>query len=513
MNNQEQEQEQSINLAEYYHVITRHKWTIVLSLIFMVGLALYHNSHLIPIYRATCTMIIDKERTRSPLTGQRMDYETYMSESMTFNTHFKLITSRAVLERAVKELKLDQTDGGPKKRDLGEINPFRRYLSQFKKNIRLLLGRKKKTPPPQDRMTGLVMAVRGMVQIEPVEETRLLKINAAGPDPAMARDVANALAQGYIEFNVSNRLKSSQNTLSWLTDHLYKMKKKLEDAEEEFLAYKQKAKLISVQDSQKIVAQKITEFNDAYIQTRNRRLELEAKLGQLTQISKSGKEISHVRSLIANTLIESLYGHLLDAEGELSRLSKVYKSKHPKVVQLKAKINDTRKRLQKEIKKELDNLKAERGLLLAKENVLQKTIADFKKEGMATNKKELKYSIFKRNVQMNQRLYDTLLSRLKEVNITGNVDVSNIRITEKAILPRFPIGPNKKRNFILAVVFGLMIGIGLSFLKEYVDRSLHTEEDVQRYLGLPVLSAIPLAGQAEIKSSRAKHESRAMTKT
>jgi capsular polysaccharide biosynthesis protein len=94
---------------------------------------------------------------------------------------------------------------------------------------------------------------------------------------------------------------------------------------------------------------------------------------------------------------------------------------------------------------------------------------------------------------MNQKMYDALLVRLKEVDITGNIDVSNVRITEKAQLPMHPVGPNKKRNLLLGAILGLMLGIGISFLWEYLDRSLRTEEDVEKYLGLPVLSIIPLA--------------------
>jgi capsular polysaccharide biosynthesis protein len=94
---------------------------------------------------------------------------------------------------------------------------------------------------------------------------------------------------------------------------------------------------------------------------------------------------------------------------------------------------------------------------------------------------------------MNQKIYDALLVRLKEVDITGNIDVSNVRITEKAQLPMYPVNPNKKRNLLLGAILGLMIGIGISFLWEYLDRSLRTEEDVEKYLGLPVLAIIPLA--------------------
>lgn len=323
-------------------------------------------------------------------------------------------------------------------------------------------------------------------------------------EPAMARDIANVLARAYIDFDINNRLTSSHNTLSWLTDHLYEMKKELEDAEEEFLAYKQRETLISVEESQKIIAQKITEFNDAYIQARNRRLELDAKLAQLAVISKSGKDIPNLRSLIASEFIDDLYSQLMNAEVELSHLMKVYKSKHNKVIQARTRIDGISKKLRQEMRKELDNLKAERTVLLSKEKVLQKTMADFEKEAMELNKKELNFNILKRNVEMNQNLYDTILSRLKEADITGNVDVSNIRIAAKAVSPMSPVRPNKKLNLILSVIFGLMIGIGCSFLWEYLDRSLRTEEDVQRYLDLPVLSAIPLVDRVEAKGNEVR---------
>jgi uncharacterized protein involved in exopolysaccharide biosynthesis len=197
--------------------------------------------------------------------------------------------------------------------------------------------------------------------------------------------------------------------------------------------------------------------------------------------------------------MDNLYTQLIDSEVELTRLSKVFKPKHPKIIQIKSKVNKTRKKFNEELRKEKENLKAERSVLLAREKVLQKTIGDFENDALETNRKELKYSIFQRNVNTNQKLYDTLLSKIKESNIVGNLDVSNIRIAEEADIPLAPIKPKKKLNFILSVIFGLMTGIGLSFLWEYLDQSLRTDEDVRRYLDLPVLAVIPVAESIETK--------------
>jgi len=485
-----QEPEQPIHLTEYWYILTKHKLTIIFSLILIVTLTMLFTFQMKPVYQAAATLIVDSEQSSSPLTGERTDYESYAAQLLTFNTHFKLITSYPVLQKVIKTLKLDQLDMD----ESVEISPWRELLTQFKKNIDLLLGREDEPLTPQEKLAELTEKLKEKIEIEQVRDTRLLKVSVEDHDPVMAGNIANALASSYITFNIDSRLRSSQNTLNWMTDQLYEMKKKLEDSEEDFLAYKQQTKLFSVKGRQKIVAQKIEEFNDVYLQTRNKRLGLDARLAEMDRLFESkGGDILRIRSLIDNPLIDNLYNQLLDAEIEFSRLGKVYKSKHPKMIQISSRIEKTGKKLNDELKKEVENLKAERTLLLSRETVLAKTISDFEGEGLETNKKELKYTILERNVETNRNLYETLLSKVKESSVVGNVGASNIRIAEQAVIPQTPIKPKKKLNLILSIIFGLMTGIGIAFLWEYIDRSVRTEEDVRRYLDLPVLSVIPVA--------------------
>lgn len=487
--------QQGINIAEYYHIITRHKWIIIAAVSISLILASIHSALQVPIYRATSTILIDKDINQSLLPSDRIYYESYITQTLTFNTHFELIKSRPVIERVIKKLNLDKNIKNQTKEN--KKNPIRKFFSQFRINIFLMLGKIENSPLEEDKLAGLVQSVQGMITVEPVEDTRLLKIKVMSASPEQAKDVANATAQAYIDFDIDNKMKSSQNTLTWLTDHLYGVTKKLEEAEAEFLAYKQKSELISMEESQTSTAQKITDFNDAYLEARNKRLELDAKLEQLEVISKSGKEVPNLSALIQNQLISDLHSQLVNAEVELSKLMKIYKPKHPKVIQAQTNVYRIKSQLQSELQKEVENLKAERAILLARENVLQKTITDFKGEAMETGKKELKYTILKRNVDINQNLYNALLTRLKEVDITGNIQVSNIQITAPASLPKFPVNIDTQRNLILGLIIGLMLGIGISFLLETMDVSLRTEEDVQKYFDLPVLSIIPIAELAE----------------
>ena len=104
-------------------------------------------------------------------------------------------------------------------------------------------------------------------------------------------------------------------------------------------------------------------------------------------------------------------------------------------------------------------MQAERSVLVEKEKILKKTIEDFENDALTINRKQLKYTILQRNVDTHQKLYDILLERIKESNITGDIDVSNIRIVEEAVTPLAPVGPIIKRRVVLGILLGLMAGL------------------------------------------------------
>jgi Mrp family chromosome partitioning ATPase len=240
-----------------------------------------------------------------------------------------------------------------------------------------------------------------------------------------------------------------------------------------------------------MVGQKIADFNNTYIQTRNRRLEIDSKLEELNPSSADKVNILYARSVILNPVIDQLYSQVMSLEMEHSQLGKVYKSKHPKMIQSSDRLQKARRKLHDEVLKEVENLKYERSMLFEKEKVLQKTIADFEGESLQGSRNELKYTILQRNVETNQKLYETLLSKIQESRLIEDIDISNIRIVQRAEMPRAPVVLNKTRNLLMGLVLGLGSAIGLILFLEYLDRSLRTEEDVQRHLSQPVLSVVP----------------------
>lgn len=498
-NLQEPDHDEGLDIQEYYRVIVKHKklvgvaWLVC---VVLVGLWTYTR---IPIYRASSLIVIDNQSSRSPLTGERTNYESYFSETARFKTHAKLLTSRAVLEKVVLDMGLDEKKTKPQQ------NPsaLSSFLKQFRNSIRIrenidvLTGKDQEKTRPGSKLENAVNQLRYKVNIEEVRDTMLYKISVEDPDPTFAMQAANSLAKSYIGFNIANRVQYSENSFQWMSDQFYGVKKKLEDAERDFLNYKESEKLFSVEGRQDEILHKIREANNSYLEARNKRLEIEATIKDLqSQAGQDKLEIRPAVSLLNNTLVNSLYSQLIEAEMEKTRLSKVYRGKHPKMIQVNSKIDDITQTIREEIDKELANLQTKLAALRSRESIYQKTVSDLESDALAINRKQLQYTILERDVETNQRLHDTLLAKLKEADITDTMVVSNIRVAEDATKPASPFKPNRRRNLLLSIIVGLMVGVGLAFLRENFDRTLHTEEDVQRVLGLTVLSIIPKAEKA-----------------
>jgi len=482
---QEQEEER-IDLAEYARVLKKHEKLIAAVTAFVVALTILVTILMTPMYKGTAVLVIDKEQKNSPLTGEDLGGGSFSDEQLTFNTHFKLITSRPVLVDVIHELKLDQ------QQEL-ESNFFKSLFKQFLANIKLLFSAKGQERTDDQKLDALVNMLRDSINIEATRNTRLLQIDVENRDAQMAMDIANAVAKKYIEFNVNNRLQASKDTVAWMYNELYSTKKKLEDDEQKFIEYKKANNVFSVEGKQQVIGQKITEFNTEYLTARNKRLELDEKLKELERYGNNTADMVHIRSIVGNPAIDSIYSILTNLLVDQSKLSQVYRPKHPKMIQVTSEIEKVRAQLRNELEKEVANLRSQRAVLVAREEVMEKNISQFEGDAVNAGSKELQYNILQRNVTTSQSLYDTLLAKIKESNVLVSGYTSNIRVVGLATLPEKPFKPRKLFNLALGLLLGLVGGCGLAFALEFFDRSLKTEDDVLNYLDIPVLALVPEA--------------------
>ena len=138
--NPEVDSDTSLELLQYLHVLLRFKWLIILCMVIMVSLALVHNSKMVPVYKATSTIIIDPEMPKIPMSQGFYYSQSYLSELYSFNTHFRLISSHTVLKKVVKRMNLDKIDKREEMEKFGDLSLFSKYYNQLKSNLLLLFS-------------------------------------------------------------------------------------------------------------------------------------------------------------------------------------------------------------------------------------------------------------------------------------------------------------------------------------------------------------------------------------
>ncbi len=126
-----------------------------------------------------------------------------------------------------------------------------------------------------------------------------------------------------------------------------------------------------------------------------------------------------------------------------------------------------------------------------REDTLANQVNQLRQEGQQLNEREIQYQNLQREVESNQALYDSVLKRMKETGVAGGLEDSNVRIIEEATPPAVPIRPRKARNVVLSIAAGLVLAFGVAFALEYLDTTVKTPDDVERYLGLSVIGIVP----------------------
>ncbi len=450
----ESPREREAHLKDYLRVLRKHRWLIAgvfLVTVLTVSIWTFVQT---PIYQASATVLIEPESPKvlniqevSPMGGPTQDY---------YRTQYEIITSRPIIEKVIETLSLrtrvPELAASP--------DPVRRFL--------------------------------GWTTIEPKRNTRLVLVKFEHPDPALAAEVTNALAKQYARHNVEIKLKGAREALAWLTEQMTSLRGKVQESSVALQNYRVKAGIMGLEEQRKITAQKIMDFNKAYLEAQAQRLTIEAKLTELGRIAADRGGAQTIFIVADNPLIQKLKAEASDLEVQRAKLLKVYKDQHPEVLKVQAQMDQVAQKIDGEIKTMLRAVQTEHRVAKAREETLLGNVNRLRQEGQDLSEKEIQYLTLQRDSDSNQQLYEAVLKRLKETGVTGGLDTNNVSVIEDATVPKTPVRPRKAINLIVSVLVGLFVGVGVALTIEYFDTTIKTPDDVERYLGLPVIAIVPV---------------------
>jgi len=472
---------ESINLYTAWRSLVRRRWLVIPFFLATVLVASVLTVRQTRFYEATCAIIIDLSAPRVLDKEQVQEIvetgaSTYWSGREYSETQFRVIASRAVAQRVADRLQLRQND---KFMNLdGESDPARRE------------ARRKVRDP--------VSILQRNLRVEPVKDSRVVRLRYQDRDPELAALIANMYAEAYIAENQAVRSNTTQNASEWLENQLADLEKKLDESGKALFDFKRSHDIVATswEDRQSMVSQRLTAINDALTKAQVRRAELDAHeqaVQDLTlAVAKPGGDADlPVEATATNSVIESLKIRYLDAKAECVELQARYLPDHPKVEACAKKLAGTRDALRNELQHSLELARGEHDEVVRTEKNMRKLLEDTKAEAFGLNQYERDYLELKRTYDNNQRLYEVVLRRLKDTGVSGMLQVSNVRVLDRARPNYNPVRPNVSQNIIAAVMLGLLGGLGLALGAEFLDTSITGQDQVEEKLKLTFLGIVP----------------------
>jgi len=478
-----------VHLRDYWEVLLRHRWTVIAFFTAVVASTLLATLVAVPSYKATALIEI-KAETQKLIAFQDV-VQMAQAEREFYQTQYDVLRSRTLARRVIDRLKLadDPVFDPPP----GRPGVLARTVAWGGR----LFARRPPAPAPADDAPApsrpaaapeqaIVDRFLGQVDVSPRRTSYLVEVSFVSPSPQLAASVANALADEYVSLSLDQRLEAVQKGRGFIEKQLGVTKAALEHSEEDLQAFARANEILTVDSKQNIEYRKLSDIGEALTKAQHERM---AKEALYTQVQAG--DTSALSQITNNPVVSSLTSELARREADRARLAETFTPEYPRMRRLQAQIDALREQIKTEAVALAGTLRADFEASQKQEALLTAALADQKKVVTDLNQRAIDYKILKREVDTNRTIYNSLLQRLKEVEVTEGIKASNIQVLDPAEIPAHAFRPRPLVNLSLAMLIGLVGGVGLAFFQEHLDNTLKSADDVERYLRLATLGTLP----------------------
>lgn len=460
------ETEEGRSLKDYLYILKRRKWWVILTFLAIFLSVCLYTFLRTPIYRSMATLQITQDNPAAQVSVEEKISQLSGGNALDEfkQTQHKILQSRSLALRVIKALNLQSH---PDFRDILEDNPDKSE-AEIENELK-------------DRFLE-------KLEVSPIRNTSLVEIYFQSPDKEMAQRVVNTMADEFMSLSIDKRNESFSLVRKWLDRQLQEMSAKLQETQKKLYEFGWQTDIYTLDDKDNVIVQKFTDLSALLTKAQAERL---AKEAQFKQIKEKGPDAPLI---INHPLIAELRKELVAQQAKVSGMKKVFREGHPQLQAEMANLAEIQGRLQGEVRRLQESVKADFEAAKRTEELLQEAFATQKEEMAKLQKNLTQYQILKRDAKTNEQLYQALLARVKEANIASTMVPSNVAVIDPAELPSKPYKPKTLRDLALATFLGLSLAVGLALLMEQLDDSIQTTEELEHHCHLPSLGTLPLLG-------------------
>lgn len=471
----------SANVTRYVQTLWRRRWVVIITVAVILGLGIVYTLRQPKVYSSSTSLVIDVTAPRfldndvKEVMGE--ERSSYWFNKEYYETQNKVILSRAVASRVVDKLGLQN-------------------------NASFLGVEAIKDPAARLEVMKAMDApaiIQSRIQVIPIKDSRLVNIAVEDSDPKRAALLANEVAEAYMAENLALKLRVTDSASTWLEERLGDLKQRSNQSELAVYDFKKDADVLStsLENRLSIVSDRLNAYNAALTEARTQNAALRARVEAIAQLRKSAAagDTSWAEALPqaqgTDSSVKQLRDTFITQRTACVELSERYLEGHPKMLECERKLGMMRQDFERALSNIVSAAETELAEAAAKERNLVKLVDSAKDEAFEVNKKQIAFDRLQRESTNDQRLYELVLKRLKDIELSSLLRTSNVRVLDAARPNFIPVRPIVRKNIFLALVLGIVAGIGLVLLLDFLSNTVLTQQDVEDRLGLAFLGLVP----------------------
>jgi polysaccharide biosynthesis transport protein len=453
-----------IRIQEVLRVFYRRRWVMAVVVCGALGIAAAYNHFATRIYEAQARVLI--EPTSDEVVPFRSSAED-VGRWDYFLTQLDVLRSQALARRALQHAGLLSSDAT---QQAGQVGGFLGGLSVF-------------------------------ISKSDAGESRVVNVAYRSRDPKYAAQMANALAQAYLDQNLELRRQGSLAAAKWLNQRLDELRREVSSTEGALQQYREQKDAVALDNGQNIVVQKFEQLNTALTSARTDRVQKQTLHQQLVAIQASGAPLDTFPPILSNTFIQGLKAELAGLQREKLQLAERLGDLHPDMIKVNTAIENAQSRLNAEIAKVVQGIKNDYSNAVANEQGLASALDSQKREVLNLNQKSIGYNELQRNATSTQQTFTTVLQRAKETELAAELQSNNVKILDVAEVPGGPVLPRTQMNLAIALFGGCFFAVVLVFGMDVVNPRIVEPSDVTSRLGVPLLGVAPRIAAVDRKGA------------
>jgi capsular exopolysaccharide synthesis family protein len=451
----------NIDLAAYYHLLREKAWIIITCVLVALALGGAYLIRTPKIYASTAEVEVNQQENKV-VNIQNVTSEDLSSLEL-LKTIEQNLASRALMQRVIEKLQLTPKHLG--------LSP---------------------NPPVPYTEAYLAEQLQKSVTVTLIRGTRLIAVTAESTDASLAQTIAATIVSEYIESNQEYQISVATQANKFLSAQAATLQQQLAASKQALQAYKEQHQAVSLDGAENITDAKLKDLNEKLTEVKGERLKLEADEAQVQKLAGHPPEDFLAISSVANS--QSVLDdekQVMAQQAEIGLLSQRYLPKHPKYIEAQSALQETKRVLDGAIMEAAASVETQYHAAQETEAKLASALQDQEQSAMQLTKLAIPYDMLQQQVDSNQALFDSVLGRLKETDVTKDLQDDSIRILEPPALPEKAVKPRRTLVMAASLLGGLVVGVLICFGLNLLDNSFKTVDQAEMFLELPTVAAVP----------------------